>query len=183
MMNDESTVQSQRDPAAWKQIVAKYQKPCVRRAVWQVVNTLVPYVGLWVLMYFCMSISWWLTVPLAVLAAFIVFVVRTRLGPHSGATDELPAATASLLALHIGALIYLGTFAAANNFDYRLVFLLLVLPQLTTRPRPVNCPNRAERMKLIAQSTVTGNIAPSSWANSAGPCVSSSIAASRPPCT
>ena len=79
MMNDKSTVQSQRDPAAWKQIVAKYQKPCVRRAVWQVVNTLVPYVGLWVLMYFCMSISWWLTVPLAVLAAgflvrvFIIF--------------------------------------------------------------------------------------------------------------
>jgi omega-6 fatty acid desaturase (delta-12 desaturase) len=79
MMNEESTVQSQRDPAAWKQIVAKYQKPCVRRAVWQVVNTLVPYVGLWVLMYFCMSISWWLTVPLAVLTAgfmvraFIIF--------------------------------------------------------------------------------------------------------------
>jgi omega-6 fatty acid desaturase (delta-12 desaturase) len=75
MMNEVSTVQSQRDPAAWKQIVAKYQKPCVRRAVWQVVNTLVPYVGLWVLMYFCMSISWWLAVPLAVLAAG--FQVRT----------------------------------------------------------------------------------------------------------
>jgi hypothetical protein len=38
--------------------------------------------------------------------------------------------TASLVALYIGALIYLGTFAAANNFDYRLVFLLLTLPQL-----------------------------------------------------
>jgi hypothetical protein len=35
-----------------------------------------------------------------------------------------------LVALHIGALIYLGTFATANNFDYRLVFLLLTLPQL-----------------------------------------------------
>jgi hypothetical protein len=26
--------------------------------------------------------------------------------------------------------VYLGTFAVANNFDYRLVFLLLTLPQL-----------------------------------------------------
>ena len=37
---------------------------------------------------------------------------------------------ANLLALHVGALIYLGTFAVANNFDYRLVFLLLTFPQL-----------------------------------------------------
>ena len=35
-----------------------------------------------------------------------------------------------LLGLHVGALIYLGTFAFANNFDYRLVFLLLTVPQL-----------------------------------------------------
>ena len=28
-------------------------------------NTLVPYAGLWVAMYFCLSVSWWLTVPLA----------------------------------------------------------------------------------------------------------------------
>ena len=87
--------------------------------------------------------------PLAVLAAFIVFVVRTRLGPHSGATDDGPAATASLLALHIGALIYLGTFAAANNFDYRLVFLLLVLPQLATWAR-----DGAHRLSSLAAVNV-----------------------------
>lgn len=61
------------DPSAWKEIVARYQKPCVGRAVWQVVNTLVPYVALWILMYFTVAISWWLTIPLAVLAgAFLV---------------------------------------------------------------------------------------------------------------
>jgi hypothetical protein len=38
--------------------------------------------------------------------------------------------TASLMALHMGALVYLGTFATVNSFDYRLVFLLLPLPQL-----------------------------------------------------
>ena len=34
------------------------------------------------------------------------------------------------LSFHIGALVYVGTFATANNWDYRLVFLLLCLPQL-----------------------------------------------------
>jgi hypothetical protein len=33
--------------------------------------------------------------------------------------------------MHMGAFVYLGTFTIANNFDYRLVFLLLTLPQLT----------------------------------------------------
>ena len=61
--------------AAWKQIVARYQKPSNGRAIWQIVNTFVPYVGLWVLMYFTLSVSWWLTVPLAILAGGIM--VRT----------------------------------------------------------------------------------------------------------
>jgi len=66
-------------------------------------------------------------VPLACLALSIVVGVRRRLAPRE---DERKPATAALLALHVGALIYLGTFATANNFDYRLVFLLLTLPQL-----------------------------------------------------
>ena len=65
--------------AAWKKIVARYQKPSTGRAVWQVLNTLLPYAGLWCLMYFTTAVSWWLTIPLAVLAgailvrAFIIF--------------------------------------------------------------------------------------------------------------
>ena len=60
---------------SWKAIVARYQKPSVGRGVWQVINTLVPYACLWVLMYFTVHISWWLTVPLAILAgAFLVRV-------------------------------------------------------------------------------------------------------------
>jgi Glycosyltransferase family 87 len=34
------------------------------------------------------------------------------------------------LAFFIGSLVYLGTFLIGNNFDYRLVFVLLTLPQL-----------------------------------------------------
>jgi len=61
--------------AAWKEIVVQFQKPSTGRAVWQIVNTLVPYALLWYLMYLTLAVSWWLTVPLAMLAgAFLVRV-------------------------------------------------------------------------------------------------------------
>jgi len=60
--------ENQTTPSAWKEIVAKYQRPSVSRAVWQIVNTLVPYAALWYLMYFTLAVSYWLVVPLAILA-------------------------------------------------------------------------------------------------------------------
>ncbi|WP_395745140.1 fatty acid desaturase [Prosthecobacter sp.] len=65
--------------AEWKAIVARFQKPSLWRAVVQLVDTLVPYVLLWAGMYFALKVSWWLAVPLAVLAGgllvrvFIIF--------------------------------------------------------------------------------------------------------------
>jgi len=50
-----------------------------------------------------------------------------------------------------GAAIYVGTFMVAQNFDYRLVFLLLTLPQLLAwcdQPRAVPVP--VPRLTLIA---------------------------------
>jgi len=66
------------DHAAWKEIVLKYQKPSRWRASWQIVNTIVPYGLLWYLMYLCRPISWWLVLPLAVLAGALlvrVFII------------------------------------------------------------------------------------------------------------
>lgn len=67
------------DLAKWKAIVAEYQKPNFWRATWQIVNTIGGYVLLWYLMYLSLSVSWWLTIPLAILAGgllirvFIIF--------------------------------------------------------------------------------------------------------------
>jgi hypothetical protein len=66
-------------------------------------------------------------VPLAFIVATVALWVRRR---YASAADAEPGDTSSILALHLGTLIYLGTFATGNNFDYRLVFLLLTLPQL-----------------------------------------------------
>jgi len=69
----------QKGTPAWKTIVARYQQPALWRGIWQVVNTLVPYAVLWYLMYLSLSVSYWLTVPLLLLAGgflvrvFIIF--------------------------------------------------------------------------------------------------------------
>ncbi|HLH54661.1 MAG TPA: fatty acid desaturase [Verrucomicrobiae bacterium] len=59
--------------ASWKEIVARYQRPKASRATWQILNTLLPYAALWCLMYWSLSVSFWLTAPLVLLAgAFLV---------------------------------------------------------------------------------------------------------------
>jgi acyl-lipid omega-6 desaturase (Delta-12 desaturase) len=72
--------QGQADVAAWKEIVARYQRPSTGRALWQTVNTLGPYTLLWYLMYLSLPVSWWLAVPLVILAA--AFHVRTFIIHH-----------------------------------------------------------------------------------------------------
>ncbi len=62
------------DTAAWRKIVAEYQKPSLPRAIWQMTNTFVPYAALWFLMYLSLSVSYWLIVPLVILAG--LFLVR-----------------------------------------------------------------------------------------------------------
>jgi acyl-lipid omega-6 desaturase (Delta-12 desaturase) len=67
------------DPLAWKAIVARFQKPNAWRATWQIINTVGGYLALWWLIYWSRSVSWWLTIPLCILAGgflvriFIIF--------------------------------------------------------------------------------------------------------------
>lgn len=69
-----STLRSNSSPAAsnWRKIVSNYQNPDLRRSIWQLLNTLVPYLVLWVLMIYAIQISYWLVLPLAILAGGLV---------------------------------------------------------------------------------------------------------------
>jgi omega-6 fatty acid desaturase (delta-12 desaturase) len=94
-MNQQSELQKsasqQPEVAVWKEIVAKYQRSSTPRALWQVINTFVPYALLWVLMYHTIQISWWLTAPLAVLAGgFLVrvFIIFHDCGHGSFLTNQ-----------------------------------------------------------------------------------------------
>ncbi len=64
---------------SWKEVVARYQQPALRRSLWQLINTLVPYAALWYLMYLSLEVSYWITAALTLLAGgfmvrvFIIF--------------------------------------------------------------------------------------------------------------
>jgi acyl-lipid omega-6 desaturase (Delta-12 desaturase) len=76
-----ASVEAQQPPnrPAWQDIVARYQKSALWPALWQMMNTLVPYAALWYLMYLSLGVSYWLTAALALLAAgfsvrvFVIF--------------------------------------------------------------------------------------------------------------
>ena len=74
-----ATSKSASQQASWQQVVAKYQHPDLRRSVWQMVNTLIPYCLLWYMMYRSLEVSYWMTLALAVPTAgfmvriFIIF--------------------------------------------------------------------------------------------------------------
>src|SRR6266542_239905 len=92
-MINEPTVNKADRTLAWKETVAKYQKPAIGRSLWQIVNTLVPYVLLWYLMYRSLAVSFWITAPLAVLAGG--FMVRVFIIFHDcghGSFFKSPAA-------------------------------------------------------------------------------------------
>ncbi len=63
----------------WMEIVRRYNFPDRKRSIWQLINSVVPYAALWVLMYFSLSVSYWLTLGIAIVAAgflvriFIIF--------------------------------------------------------------------------------------------------------------
>ncbi|MFO7922818.1 MAG: fatty acid desaturase [Bacteroidales bacterium] len=74
--NVSSTVDSSQN---WIDIVQRYNFPDPVKSWWQVINSVVPYIGLWVLMYYSLEISYLLTLLLSVFAAgflvriFIIF--------------------------------------------------------------------------------------------------------------
>lgn len=77
-VNPESNIPKEevyKNPKAWRKIVVKYQKPDLKKAIWQIVNTIVPLLMCWAAMYFLYDISYWLILPIALIAGGLV--IRT----------------------------------------------------------------------------------------------------------
>lgn len=70
----------------WQHIVKRYQVPNTKLAISQIVTSFLPFLGLWVLMYFSLSISYWLTLGLALINAFFlvrIFIIQHDCGHQS----------------------------------------------------------------------------------------------------
>lgn len=55
--------------------LATYQRPCTASSTWQLVNTLVPFALLWAAAYYTLQVSFWLALPVILLASG--FLIRT----------------------------------------------------------------------------------------------------------
>ena len=70
----------------WQNIVIKYQKANTKAAVWQIITSFLPFIGLWILMYFSLSVSYWLTLGLGLVNAFFlvrIFIIQHDCGHQS----------------------------------------------------------------------------------------------------
>ena len=71
--------EEQQDKRTWIEVISDYNKPDVRKSIWQLINSLGPYVLLWIAMYYSLQISYLLTLGLSFVAAgflvrmFIIF--------------------------------------------------------------------------------------------------------------
>jgi omega-6 fatty acid desaturase (delta-12 desaturase) len=70
----------------WRSIVKKYQLPSTRKALGQIFTSYLPFLGLWVLMYFSLDWHYAITLGLAVIAAFFlvrIFIIQHDCGHQS----------------------------------------------------------------------------------------------------
>ncbi len=86
MTSDDTAVEPENSAAVWSKTVTKYKRSNLRKSCWQVANSLLPFFGLWYLMYLSTFWSCWLTLLLAVpTAGFLVriFIIQHDCGHHS----------------------------------------------------------------------------------------------------
>lgn len=70
----------------WKEIIQKYQVPDHKKAILQLITSFLPYVGLWVLMYFSLNWSIWLTALIGLINVFFlvrIFIIQHDCGHQS----------------------------------------------------------------------------------------------------
>lgn len=70
----------------WKTLIKEYQVPSTKKAVIQLLNSFLPYIGLWVLMYFTWNWSIIVTLLLAFVNAFFlvrIFIIQHDCGHQS----------------------------------------------------------------------------------------------------
>lgn len=84
-MTDNKTTDSI-DRASLRTTLNRHQTPILRRSLWQIANTFLPFFAICVAMYFTVHISYWITIGLAIVAAGLVvriFIIQHDCGHGS----------------------------------------------------------------------------------------------------
>jgi omega-6 fatty acid desaturase (delta-12 desaturase) len=58
----------------WQQVILKYARPDLKKSIWQIINSVVPYLFMWYIMYRSLEYPYWVTLLLSLLA--VGFLIR-----------------------------------------------------------------------------------------------------------
>lgn len=78
-LNMKSSMKNSTNDRSWQKTIIKYNKPDFRKSLWQLINSVLPYFGLWILMILSLKVSYLLTLALTIIASgflvriFIIF--------------------------------------------------------------------------------------------------------------
>lgn len=115
--------------APWSVTVAKYKRPSVLKSCWQMANSLLPFLGIWYLMYLSCAWYYWLTLLLALPAAgFLVriFIIQHDCGHHSFFRNRLAndllgfaCGVITLTPYHLWRRAHARHHVSSGNLDHR----------------------------------------------------------------
>lgn len=72
--------------ANWKEMVSGYQVPSNRKAILQILTSFLPFLALWILMYFSLDWSIWIAIPIGLINVFFlirIFIIQHDCGHQS----------------------------------------------------------------------------------------------------
>jgi omega-6 fatty acid desaturase (delta-12 desaturase) len=70
----------------WRKITSKYKKKSTKKAVLQILTSFLPFVAIWILMYFMIDVSMWIVLALGTINAFFlvrIFIIQHDCGHQS----------------------------------------------------------------------------------------------------
>ncbi len=74
MLSDTGSTRNQQDKPDWYQATAAYEKPDLRKAAWQIIDTFIPYAALWAIMIYTLvsGFPYWFTFALSLVASVLL---------------------------------------------------------------------------------------------------------------
>ncbi len=86
MNQQEINAEIKKTLANWKEMIKQYQKPSTSKATWMMITTFVPFIAIWVLIYFVIQWSVLWSIPLFILNGLFllrIFVIQHDCGHFS----------------------------------------------------------------------------------------------------
>jgi acyl-lipid omega-6 desaturase (Delta-12 desaturase) len=90
----ESNIETgQETDRSWEKVIMRYNHPDLRKSIWQICNSVIPYLFMWYLMYRSLQYSYWVTLLLSLVASgFLIriFIIFHDCGHRSFFTSRKP---------------------------------------------------------------------------------------------